>query len=67
MPNVIAIENNQFVKLDESRVLGMSDALKGHLIAMISHAARKHKCHWTKIIWSVKIDHGEPTIRTSHE
>jgi len=67
MSNVLKIQMNEHIVLDEDRIKGMSPDLQGHLKVMISHTARKHKCHWSKIVWSVTIEHGEPVIKVKHE
>jgi hypothetical protein len=66
MSNVLDIQMNEHIVLDPERTKDMPDEFKGHLTAMISHAARKHKCHWSKITWSVTIEHNEPIIKVKH-
>ena len=66
MSNVIEIQSNEHIKLDESRTKGMPENLKGHLIAVISYKARKHKCHWSEIVWSVDMVAGQPIIKVKH-
>lgn len=60
--NVLEITINPDIELDESRIVGMSDNLKGHLHTMLTHSAKKHNCHWTNLDWDVKMVDKQPVI-----
>lgn len=60
--NVLKLTIDPDIKLDESRIVGMSHNLKGHLLGMLTHYAKKYNCHWTNLEWSVKMVDKQPVI-----
>ena len=67
MGNVLKFDIDPDIKLDESRIVGMSDNIKGNLLATMTLAAKKYKCHWTKLAWSVKMYDGQPVINVKEK
>lgn len=65
--NVLEITIDPDIVLDEERTKGMPDDLKGHLLAMITQAAKKHGCHWTELTWGAKIVDGNPIIKVKRK
>lgn len=62
MKNVLEFDINPDIKLDESRIIGMPDNIKGNLLATMTLAEKKYNCHWTDLTWSIKITEGQPVI-----
>ena len=62
MDNVLEFDIDPDIKLDESRIKGMPDNIKGNLLATMTVACKRYDCHWKELTWKVKIFDGEPVI-----
>ena len=62
MSNVLEITIDPDIVLDEDRIKGMPDNIKGNLLATMTHYCEKHDCHWTELIWDVKMNNNQPII-----
>ena len=62
MSNVLEFEIDPDIELDENRIVGMSDNIKGNLLATMTLACERYDCHWTELKWDVKIRDGQPVI-----
>lgn len=62
MGNVLKFDIDPDISLDESRIKGMSDNIKGNLLVTMTLAAKKYDCHWTELVWKVKMNEGQPVI-----
>ena len=67
MSNVLEIDIDPDIKLDEGRIKGMPDHIKGHLLGILTLTAKKNKCHWSELTWSVKMTDGQPIIRVKRK
>lgn len=67
MSNVTYVDIDEEIKLDEEQTKGMPEDLKGHLLAMITMAAKKHECHWSELTWSIKFSDGQPIIKVKRK
>ncbi len=62
MDNVLQIDIDPDIVLDEDRIKGMPDQVKGNLLATLTIGAQKYNCHWTELTWEVKVIRGQPVI-----
>ena len=53
MDNVLEVEINPDIVLDESRIKGMPDDIKGRLLVTMTMACERHDCDWTELTWRV--------------
>jgi hypothetical protein len=67
MGKVLELEIDPDIKLDESRIEGMSEDLQGHLLTTLTIAADRYECHWTDLTWSVKMIDGQPVINVKRK
>ncbi len=67
MANAITVDIDPDIKLDPERTKGMPEEVKGGLLTLMTHSAKKHDCHWTKLTWSVKMVANQPVIKVKHE
>ena len=67
MDNVLEIDIDPDIVLDEDRIKGMPDNIKGNLLATMTHAAKKYNCHWTKLTWCVIMSGGQPVIKVKRK
>ncbi len=54
--NVLKVTINPDIELDEARIKGMPDDIKGRLLVTMTIACDKYDCEWTELTWSVKPD-----------
>jgi len=66
MGRVDEFQPDKEIVLDTERIAGMPDQIKGGLLMAMTSACRKHGCHWTELVWDVKIENNEPVIRVKH-
>ena len=62
MGNVLKIIIDPDIKLVGDNIEKMPDNIKGNLLATMTHACKKYNCHWTELVWSVKMPDGNPVI-----
>ena len=62
MGKVLEFDINPDIVLDESRIVGMPDNIKGNLLATMTYACGLYKCDWTELTWKVKKYDGQPVI-----
>ena len=63
MANVLKVTIDPDIKLEG--VDDMPDDIKGNLLVNITLACKKYNCHWTEIVWSVKMVDNQPVIRVN--
>ena len=62
MSNVIKCTIDPDIVLDEGRIQGMPDYIKGNLLAVMTIKCKKENCHWTELDWSITMTDGQPVI-----
>ena len=62
MSNVIEFTIDPDIQLDPAQVGDMPADIEGHLLSTMTLYCKKHKIHWTKVDWSVKIRDGQPLV-----
>lgn len=56
MSNVKQVTIDPNIKLDENRIKGMPDDIKGRLLVTMTIAMERYECDWTDLRWAVKPD-----------
>ena len=67
MSNVTEVEIDEDIVLDEERIKGMPDDLKGHLLVTMTIACKKYQCNWQGLTWNIKINNGQPIINVKRK
>lgn len=62
MGKVIDVTINPDIILDETKIKGMSDYIKGNLLVTITIAMERYNCDWTELEWNVRFHKGQPVI-----
>lgn len=65
MSNVLQIDINPDIKLDEDRIVGMPDEIKGQLLATMTIACQRYDCHWSELTWKIPMYDGQPVIKVN--
>ena len=56
MPNILDVTINPDIVLDESKVKGMPDQIRGRLLVTMTIAMERYECDWRDLIWKVGKD-----------
>ena len=56
MNGVLDVTIDPDIELDENRIKGMPDDIKGRLLVTMTMACERYDCHWTELTWTVKRD-----------
>lgn len=54
MDNVLDIEIDPEIEIVGKNVDKMPDEIKNRLLATMTIACQRYKCHWTELTWEVK-------------
>ncbi len=52
--NVLKVKIDPEIELDEKRIVGMPDDIKGRLLVTMTIFCERNSCHWTELKWTVK-------------
>jgi hypothetical protein len=63
MSNVMDVVIDEDIVLDEDRIKGMPDDLKGHLLVTMTIACKKYECHWKELTWKIEFCDNQPIIK----